>query len=140
MLVILKGRFDMQTTNYRINKMKNGEKNMVIDYYNGDKLCSTIYVDSSNKEVRVKNYTDDNIERAFGINENPKWQDFETFLENRCFPRDRQNLKYELKKMGLNEYNPLEICKATNGRNYKDNQWMNIQDTEDEKDEYEDYE
>lgn len=139
MLVILKGRFDMQTTNYRINKMKNGEKNMVIDYYNGDKLCSTIYVDSSNKEVRVKNYTDDNIERAFGINENPKWQDFETFLENRCFPRDRQNLKYELKKMGLNEYNPLEICKATGGRNYKDEQWMTFSDKEreSEKDDYE---
>lgn len=107
-----------------INNDPTIKNTMVIDYYNGDRLCSKIYVDTENKEVQVRNFTPDNVERAFGINQNPTWADFENFLENRCFPRDRQNLKLELKKLGLNEYDPLKICKATAGRNYKDNQWM----------------
>ena len=74
------------------------------------------------------NYTADNVERAFGVNQNPTWTDFENFLENRCFPRDRQNLKLELKKLGLNEYDPLKICMATAGKNYKDDQWMEFSD------------
>lgn len=34
---------------------------------------------------------------GLGVNQNPTWTDFENFLGNRCFPRDRQNLKLELK-------------------------------------------
>ena len=120
-----------------INNDPTIKNTMVIDYYNGDCLCSKIYVDTKNKEVQVRNFTSDNIERAFGVNQNPTWTDFENFLENRCFPRDRQNLKLELKKLGLNEYNPLDICKATSGRNYKDEQWM---DFSKEEEFYENYE
>lgn len=111
-----------------INNDPTIKNTMVVDYYNGDRLCSKIYVDTENKEVQVRNFTPDNVERAFGVNQNPTWTDFENFLENRCFPRDRQNLKLELKKIGLNEYDPLKICKATAGRNYKDSQWMEFSD------------
>lgn len=129
----------MKTMINQAEKTQNKKENFVINYYNKESLCSAIYVDVTNKTVKVENFTDDNIERAFGINQNPTWTDFELFLESRCFPKDRQNLKYELKKLGLNEYDPLEICKATGGRNYKDEQWMTFSDKEreSEKDDYE---
>ena len=101
---------------------------MVLNYYNRDELCSSIFADEQNRTVEVINYTDDLNKRAFGINRNPSWADFENFLESRCFPRDRQALKLELKQLGLTEYNPLEICKVTSGKNYKDEQWLEIED------------
>lgn len=116
----------------RIDIKKEGlnDNMIIINYYNEDKLCSKIYANLETREVSVRNFTDNNIEKAFGLNEYPIWSDFEAFLERRCFPKDRQNIKLELKKLGLNEYNPLEICKATGGRNYKDNQWMNFDEEE----------
>lgn len=104
------------------------EAYMVLNYYNRDELCSSIFADEQNRTVEVINYTDDLNKRAFGINRNPSWADFENFLESRCFPRDRQALKLELKQLGLTEYNPLEICKVTSGKNYKDEQWLEIED------------
>ena len=97
---------------------------MVIEYYNSDTLCSKIYVDEDHKEVRVENFTDKLVFRAFGINEHPTWKDYEEFLEDRCFPRNRHHVEYNLKCLGLTEYNPLEICKRTEGRMYGDFQWM----------------
>lgn len=101
---------------------------MVIKYYNKNELCSEIAVDEKKKTVSVCNYTQELNKRAFGVNETPSWHDLEYFLESRCFPRDRQHLKMELKQLGLTEYNPLDICRMTMGRNYKDEQWLTIDD------------
>lgn len=101
---------------------------MIIKYYDKNELCTEIFANESKREVNIKNYTADYNKRAFGVNENPTWAEFEQFLESRCFPRDRQHLKLELKQLGLTEYNPLEICKSTLGRNYKDEQWLTIDD------------
>lgn len=114
-----------------------GKQNMVVNYYNLNKagenvLCTRINVNVKDRTVQIENYTDNNLERAFGVKENPDWSDFERFLEDRCFPRDRQNLKLELKKLGLNEYDPLKICKATNGRNYQDSQWLEFDENEED--------
>lgn len=102
------------------------EEIMILDYYNAEELCTKIFADETTKNISIVNYTDDLNKRAFGINNRPTWSDLETFLESRCFPHDRQALKLELKQLGLTEYNPLEICKITNGRNYKDKQWLEI--------------
>lgn len=49
--------------------------------------------------------------KAFGVNENPTLQDFEEFLEDRCFPRERYNINEMLIELKLDNYNPLEIIK-----------------------------
>lgn len=109
---------------------------MIIYFYNSDRLCTKIDVDIKNKVLSVENYTENVIETAFGVITSPTWEDFIEFLEDRCFPRNRQNLKLELKELGLDEYDPLKICLATNGRNYKDSAWMHF---EEDGVEYEDY-
>lgn len=116
--------------NVTIDKNNTNKNQMVLKYYDKHFLCSEIKVNTASKTIDIKNYTDDNIRRAFGCNENPTWGDFMHFLEERCFPRDRQNIKFELKKLGLTEYDPLKICQATQGRNYKDEQWMEFEDVE----------
>lgn len=111
---------------------------MVISYYNGkDELCSKIFANRDNKTVSVENYTDFIMDTAFGVVKNPTWEDFEEFLEDRCFPRNRQNVKLELKQLGLTGYDPLEICKKTDGRNYRDYYYMTFD--EEKEPENEDY-
>lgn len=104
---------------------------MVINYYNKSKLCTEIQVNENEKTVQIKNFTDNPLDRAFGVNETPTWHDYESFLESRCFPRNRQHLVYNLKELGLREYDPLQICLKTEGRNAKDNQWMEFNTNED---------
>lgn len=101
---------------------------MIINYYNNQKLCTKINVNEKEKTLTIENFTESPIERAFGINENPTWQDFEEFLESRCFPRNRHHIQLNLKELGLSEYNPMEICKKTNGRHSKDQQWMEFEE------------
>jgi putative transcriptional regulator len=83
-------------------------------------------VNEQEKTVSVENFTDDLLFRAFGVNEHPSWKDYEDFLEERCFPRTRQNLKFYLKQLGLTEYDPFAICRVTNGRMHGDSMWMEI--------------
>ena len=98
---------------------------MMIQLFAEERLCSIISVDLDRQEVlSVENFADDPADTAFGVVEHPSWTDFLEFLEDRCFPRNRQNVKWELKKLGLSEYDPLQICMATNGRNHRDMQWM----------------
>ena len=103
---------------------------MIINYYKGDMLCSKIFADINTKMVSVENYTACPLYMAFGINEKPTWHDFEEFIESRCFPRNRHRIKLNLEALGLTEYNPIEICKKTNGRKYEDNMWLTIEDNE----------
>lgn len=103
---------------------------MIVKYYDKDELCSVITVNQSSGTVCVSNYTDNNIKRAFGVNENPTMADFEEFLEDRCIPQTRQLLKLYLKQIGVAAYDPLEIVKKTNGRMHGDSQWLTVEDEE----------
>lgn len=64
------------------------------------------------------------IHRAFGIKAKPTWEDFEEFLESRCFPRTRDGLRMILDDIGLDFYDPLAIVEKTKGRMAEDFQWM----------------
>lgn len=88
-------------------------------------LCTEIDVDYMNETVKIKNYVDHPLDRAFGINENPTFKDYEAFLEDRCMPRTRQRLDLELKMLGLNcGYNPFVIAKHFNGRTAGDSHYI----------------
>lgn len=99
---------------------------MVLEYYNGNKLSTRITVDYLTESVSIVNYTDDLIDRAFGINTTPTFEDYENFLESRCFPRTRDHLKIILKDLNLDFYEPIEIIKKTEGRLAEDDMYLKI--------------
>lgn len=104
------------------------DKNITVrmKYMNGDKLCTIIDVDFLHEKVYITNYTSNIIHRAFGVIKEPDWNEFQYFLENRCLPRTRFNLKSALKDIGVSNYDPLEIVDKTKGRMAEDNQWIDM--------------
>ena len=97
---------------------------MVLNYMFGDTLCAVINIDFKRKSVNVENLAEDVFYRPFGIEENPSFGDFKSFLEERCFPRTVHHVKYYLKRLGLDAYDPLDIVRKTNGRVYGDKFWI----------------
>ena len=86
--------------------------------------CTIIDVDFLNERVMIQNKTTDMLHRAFGVNEEPTWNDFEVFLQDRCFPATRGNVKDILKDLRLTDYDPLQIVEKTKGRTAEDDMWL----------------
>jgi len=99
---------------------------MRMDFMFLDKLCTKILINFKDKHIRIINETNDLIHRAFGILKEPTWEDFEYFLEDRCFPRTRAHLRLILDDLGLDCYDPLQIIEKTHGRMAEDFQWIQI--------------
>ncbi|CBK73893.1 Predicted transcriptional regulator [Butyrivibrio fibrisolvens 16/4] len=97
-------------------------------YMYKNKKCSLIDVDDAKQIVKVKNYTDDIMFRAFGINEQPTYLEYLEFLESRCFPKTRDKIKIILDELELPFYDPFMIIKKTEGRMAEDDFWMIIED------------
>lgn len=97
---------------------------MILHFMDPRGLCTIIDVDYKTRTVKIENKTDLIIHRAFGINENPTWEDYEAFLRDRCFPETRDKMKIILKALDLDFYDPLEIIRKTQGRMAEDSQWI----------------
>jgi hypothetical protein len=109
-------------------KKKNaGHDLRLVNYYDGDKLCTKIYADFTDHTLKLENYIDKLEKTAFGANETPSWNDLMGFLEERCIPCGRAGLREYLESIGLDEYNPIEIIQRTSGRMAEDNQWLEIE-------------
>ena len=104
-----------------------GHSLMILRYYDADILCTTIYIDNDAKEIRISNHTKDVVKTAFGTNEYPTWNEYLEFIEERCIPRGRAGLREYLETIGVDEYDPLEIIKRTEGRMAEDQQWLKIE-------------
>ncbi|MDE6743331.1 MAG: hypothetical protein K2J95_05595 [Lachnospiraceae bacterium] len=61
---------------------------------------------------------------AFGKIENPTYEQYEAFLESRCFPRSRDKMKLMLEELDLPFYDPLMIIEKTQGRMADDDFWL----------------
>ncbi|MBQ3559336.1 MAG: Hin recombinase [Agathobacter sp.] len=99
---------------------------MRMDFMCEEKCCTQILIDFRHEKVEIKNTTDKIMLRAFGININPTWEDFLEFLEERCFPRTRDNLKLILQDLNLDFYDPWNIVEKTQGHMGEDMQWLKI--------------
>ena len=95
-------------------------------------LGTTIHADFLHKTIQIENHTDRILDTAFGVNTTPTWKDFETFLEDRCFPRTRDKLKLVLEDVGVDHYDPLLIIRKTHGRMAEDHAWIDIEESEQE--------
>ena len=98
---------------------------MTLMYQN--KPCTAIDVNFLQNKIRIQNYTKDILHSAFGVKENPTWEDFNVFLQDRCFPKTRGNIKTVLAELGLQDYDPLQIVEKTNGRTAEDDLWLKFQ-------------
>ena len=90
-------------------------------------VCTVIDVDEAERKVRIKNYIDKPLFRAFGVNTEPSFDDYERFLESRCFPRERDMIKLELKRLDIPFYDPIMIIEKTQGRMAEDDFWIRIE-------------
>lgn len=115
-----------QTISKYLNKPLDGDYVMRLDFMFRQKVCTEIYVDFANKQIKIINRTDDIMKRAFGVNENPTWEDFESFIEERCFPNSRALKKTILQRIGVDSYDPLQILELNKGRTAEDNQYINF--------------
>ena len=100
---------------------------MKFNFMDGNnQIITSVYINPITKKVKIKNFTDDIIYRAFGVNENPTYQDVLDFLESRTFPRNRTNIEDILKDMGLKCYDPYLMCKKLQGRKAQDHRWIDF--------------
>lgn len=96
-------------------------------YMNNQFLCTIIDVDSINQEVKIHNYTNNIMYRAFGVNEKPSYDEYIDFLKSRCFPETRDKLKLVLADLNIPFYDPFMIIEKTEGRMADDDFWIRIE-------------
>lgn len=104
----------------------NRNKLLQLQFYHGDSLCTTILADETSEKVLIENHTSDPLYTAFGVNDDPDWQDYQNFLEERCIPKSRAGLQEYLNAIGVDEYHPLEIIRKTKGRMAEDQSWLEV--------------
>lgn len=104
-----------------------GHNLMLIGFYDDEVLCTKICADFTDKTIVAENYTDNVVKTAFGNNATPTWVDLQSFLEERCVPRSRSGIREYLETIGVEEYNPLEIIRKTEGRMAEDNQYIRLE-------------
>lgn len=96
-------------------------------YMYRDEICTIIDVDMLNQRIKIKNFQNNILFRAFGKETKPSWEDYETFLESRCFPKERDKMKLILKELNLPFYDPLMIIEKTQGRMAEDDFWIKVE-------------
>lgn len=119
-----KFRISRQTVERYLNTSIGDGCTMRLTYMFRRQPCTIIDVNFLDRKVVIQNKTDDILHRAFGVIEDPTWNDFENFLRDRCFPQTRGNCKELLREMGLTDYDPLQIAEKTKGRLADDEMWL----------------
>jgi len=123
-LVHILGEYPQLEENLRIPKK---EYPLRLWYMFKREICTVIDVDERCRKVKVYNYTTNFIKKAFGRNEKPTFEEYETFLESRCFPRQRDKMKLVLEDLELPFYDPFLIIEKTEGRMAEDDFWIRIE-------------
>ena len=72
-------------------------------------ICTIIDVDERSRKVKIYN------------------EEYEEFLESRCFPRQRDKIKLVLEDLNLPFYDPFMIIEKTEGRMAEDDFWIRIE-------------
>lgn len=96
-------------------------------YGREEDICTIIDVIPQHRQVSIYNYTKDVMCRAFGKIENPTYEQYEAFLESRCFPRSRDKMKLILEELNLPFYDSLMIIEKTEGRMADDEFWLRVE-------------
>ena len=109
-----------------INKKNDKSFSHRITYMLGHKPMTIIDVDFLDKKIKIQNRTDDIYDRAFGRIENPNWEQFEIFINERVVPKTRVDIDTVLKVIGVDHYDPFLIIKKTRGKMEGDRFWLRM--------------
>ncbi len=96
-------------------------------YMYRNEACTIIDVHEIQRHLRVYNMVEDISFRAFGRNTEPTYEEYEEFLESRCFPRTRDKMKLILKDLNIPFYDPMMIIQKTKGKMAEDAFWIRIE-------------
>ena len=110
------------STVHKIVARASRESRILYVYMDREKPATIIDACPLTEKVQIVNLTDDMLSRAFGVREQPTWEDYLEFLESRCMPRTRYGIREELNSYGINSYDPFQIVEKTKGRVYGDGQ------------------
>lgn len=97
-----------------------------VDVFMYEEMICRIHV--SRQSVTFENYISDIVWLPFGVKKAVTYSDLLEFYEDRCFPRERENCKEVLKSIGLDYYDPEEICRKTHGVQFDDFIWLQFSD------------
>ena len=115
-----------QTVSKYLNPKLEQGYSMRMYFMKNQYVCTMIDINFLDKKIKILNRTSDIFERAFGVKEDPNWNDFEYFIRERCFPESRGNKKELLKNLSIDNYDPIRIIEKTEGRMANDNQYIEI--------------
>lgn len=94
-----------------------------VDYMKKDEVTTRIHI-TNVFNISIENFTDNIIDRAFGIKEIITVDDLIELYKSRIFPESRGNCKDILKAMNLQCYEPSSIIKITKGFSHEDYYWL----------------
>ena len=126
-IVLLLNMLELNKDTLKYLKIPKKEYPLRMFYMYEDKICTLIDVDLKNQKIKIKNYVDNIMFRAFGVNENPSFNDYKEFLKSRCFPETRDKLKLVLRDLDLPFYDPFLIIEKTQGKMAEDNFWIKLE-------------
>lgn len=92
-----------------------------------DELTAEINIE--NNRVYIKKYTSDPMKQFFLAFDSMDIIGFSELLESRCWERERADISVLLSKIGLDEYDPIEIVKRTFGVSYNDSIWFKFENS-----------
>ncbi len=118
----------LTTEEYVSGKKAKGHSLIKLSFYDRDTLCSVIFADFIDKTFAFDNYINNAVKLPFGNNSTPVWEDFKSFLSERCIPKERSGIREYLETIGVAEYDELEIIKKTKGRMAEDSQWIETEE------------
>lgn len=91
---------------------------MKFNYMDKDgNVLTSVTVNNFTKKVKIVDYTNDIMDRAFGVKEKVTYADVMDFFEDRTFPRNRADLQNILDCLGLKKYDPYSMCKKIKWKN-----------------------
>ena len=94
---------------------------LFMECYWRDEKTATVRLDKT--YAYITRYTNHPVKQIFYADKITRFE-FGGILEDRCWDKNRPDIKKLLSLIGLNEYNPYEICKRTHGKMYQDSIWF----------------
>lgn len=93
-----------------------------IEIYWKDELTATVAINGN--KVKIKKFDSNPIKQFFLAYDEIDLVLFSELLETRCWERERVDINTLLNKLGMNEYDPIEIVERTFGVSYNDSIWF----------------
>ena len=90
----------------------------------GDEVISSVKVGTT--EVYVDRFVLHPVKQIFYTDTIPMFK-FGDILRHRCWDENRPDIKVLLGMIGLDEFNPYEICKKTHGKMVQDMTWFKFE-------------